>query len=206
MQTVRQPTNIDLSHPVRERPRNIHEACLLTSERSRLVLARGRSRPMVLEGRRLRSILPRPLPPDLRGRRTRRSQRVGADPGGALAVILLLDQFPRNMFRATRPVQDRSGRPHGRRPCHRARLRPSGRPPAPGFFYLPFMHSENLAVTRRSVRLERSPRRPGIDKWAHHHRDIVANFRPLPPSQCHPRPRMRRRTKRRFWRKDDFRG
>jgi uncharacterized protein (DUF924 family) len=44
-------------------------------------------------------------------------------PDGALALLLLLDQFPRNMFRGSARVCDRPARPRGCGPCHRARFR-----------------------------------------------------------------------------------
>src|SRR5215813_4390936 len=65
---------------------------------------------------------------------------------GTLALVIVLDQFPRNMFRGdrrayesdgvARSVADRAiGRGFDRRVPH----------PERQFFYLPFQHSENLA-------------------------------------------------------------
>ncbi|MGO4386893.1 DUF924 family protein [Microvirga sp. 2YAF29] len=101
-------------------------------------------------------------------------------PEGALAVILLLDQFPRNMFRAQREtyktdpvavmVADRAierGFDHKVEPEFRR------------FFYLPFMHSESLQAQERSVTLNESLNEDSA-KWARHHRDIVTRFGRFP--------------------------
>jgi uncharacterized protein (DUF924 family) len=102
-------------------------------------------------------------------------------PEGALAVVLLLDQFPRNMFRGDRATYrtdptallaaDRAierGFDHDIDPLLRA------------FFYLPFMHSENLEDQERSVALNEALGAPESVKFAHHHRDIVASFGRFP--------------------------
>jgi uncharacterized protein (DUF924 family) len=102
-------------------------------------------------------------------------------PDGALAVILLLDQFPRNMFRGQRetyktdPVAlmaaDRAierGFDHKVEPLFRR------------FFYLPFMHSESLADQERSVTLNEALGEEDSVKYAHHHHDIVARFGRFP--------------------------
>jgi len=78
---------------------------------------------------------------------------------GVLALILLLDQFPRNAFRGTprmyatdamaRDVADRA---------ILAGLDKSVDPQIRTFVYLPFGHSENLADQERSVALSRTQR------------------------------------------------
>ena len=113
-------------------------------------------------------------------------------PEGALAVILLLDQFPRNMFRGDRShLQDRSGGADCSGSCHRARLRPSGRPSAPALF-LPSLHAfrEPCRSTKARSVSTRTLGDPESIKFAHHHRRHRRQFRPLPTSQCHPRPRI----------------
>ena len=73
---------------------------------------------------------------------------------GALAYIILNDQFPRNMFRDT-------GRAFSSDAVSRAAAKMAISrnwdtridPPARQFFYLPLMHSENLSDQDRSVRL-----------------------------------------------------
>ena len=102
-------------------------------------------------------------------------------PDGALALCLLLDQFPRNIFRGTRrayrtdavavDVADRAiERKHDRAVAPELRR----------FFYLPFSHSEDPADQERSVALAEALGDPDTAKWARHHRDIVARFGRFP--------------------------
>src|SRR5687767_8501766 len=92
---------------------------------------------------------------------------------GALALVVLLDQFPRNAFRGTARMYDtdalaRRAASHAFAAGYDQRLPPELRK----FFVLPFAHSEDLADQERSVALAR---RTGPDDLAHaeHHRDIV---------------------------------
>lgn len=102
------------------------------------------------------------------------------NPQGALALLLLLDQFPRNCFRGT-------ARMYATDPLARA---VAGAAVAAGldrgvvleqqkFFYLPFAHSEDLADQDRSVAL--CARLGGIDfAHAQRHRDIIRRFGRFP--------------------------
>jgi len=100
---------------------------------------------------------------------------------GALALLILLDQFPRNMFRhsarafatdhAARAIADRA-LARGFDQETEATMRP--------FFYLPFMHSELLADQDRSLRLYQAFGEPGQLKFAETHRDIIVKFRRFP--------------------------
>ncbi|MRX51734.1 DUF924 family protein [Paracoccus sp. S-4012] len=104
-----------------------------------------------------------------------------ATPEGALAALILTDQFPRNMFRndarayATDPLARRIAR---------AAL-DAGHDlatPEPGrqFFYLPFEHSEELADQHRAVALF-AERMPGENlRHAELHRDAIAAFGRFP--------------------------
>lgn len=75
-------------------------------------------------------------------------------PHGCLTLVLLLDQFPRNMFRgtpksfATDPKALSVAQSAVNRKCDRALL-----PVQRWFIYLPFEHSENFADQERSVEL-----------------------------------------------------
>jgi len=104
-----------------------------------------------------------------------------ATPEGALALVLLLDQMPRNMFR---------GDPRSWATDPQA-LAAAGRALAKGFdtkterelrffFYLPFEHAENLRAQERSVALFELYGEPDQLEWARHHRDIVVRFGRFP--------------------------
>jgi len=102
---------------------------------------------------------------------------------GALARVLLLDQFPRNIWRgsahafATDPLA---------RATARAAIAAGHDLAAPVdlryFFYLPFAHSETLADQDFGVPLSEALERAGGDsaRWAHLHRDIIARFGRFP--------------------------
>ncbi len=75
-------------------------------------------------------------------------------PRSALALIILLDQFPRNMFRgeARAFASDRKALEVAKKAVARGfDLRIDG--PARQFFYLPLMHSETLADQDKCMRL-----------------------------------------------------
>ncbi|MCE5974781.1 DUF924 domain-containing protein [Sinirhodobacter sp. WL0062] len=99
----------------------------------------------------------------------------------ALALMIVLDQFPRNMFRGS-PRSFESNEialAHART----ALARGYGRALDPAerqFFYLPFMHSEALADQELSVALYRAMGEPESLKFAILHRDIVARFGRFP--------------------------
>jgi uncharacterized protein (DUF924 family) len=102
-------------------------------------------------------------------------------PEGALAVVLLLDQFPRNMFRGDRATYKTD--PAALSTADRAIERGYDQKVEPqlrAFFYLPFMHSEDLADQQRSVALNETLGAPESVKFAHHHHDIVARFGRFP--------------------------
>ena len=48
------------------------------------------------------------------------------------------------------------------------------------FFYLPFMHAEDLAAQERSVALNEALGEPDSIHWARHHRDVIARFGRFP--------------------------
>lgn len=102
-------------------------------------------------------------------------------PDGALAVILLLDQFPRNMFRGQRETYKTD--PVALMAADRAIERGFDHKVESQFrrfFYLPFMHSESLADQERSVTLNEALGDKDSVKYAHHHHDIVARFGRFP--------------------------
>jgi len=104
-----------------------------------------------------------------------------ATPDGALALIILLDQFPRNIHRGT-PLAfaaDEKAREQANRAVD-AGLDMELPANVRQWIYLPFEHSEDSADQRRCIELcERS----GLDdaaKWARDHADIIAHFGRFP--------------------------
>ncbi|WP_140719682.1 DUF924 family protein [Pseudomonas sp. Hp2] len=100
---------------------------------------------------------------------------------GALALMILLDQFPRNCFRggAHAYATDGLARHYARRAIEAGydyEVAPSLRM----FFYLPFEHSEDPADQARSVELHRALPGEGAAEWALLHRDIIARFGRFP--------------------------
>jgi uncharacterized protein (DUF924 family) len=99
---------------------------------------------------------------------------------GAVALVLLLDQFPRNAFRgdARMYATDALARGVAARAIEAGRDR-DVEPSLRGFLYLPFGHSESLSDQERSVALAQ---RLGGDflKHAEGHRDIVRRFGRFP--------------------------
>jgi uncharacterized protein (DUF924 family) len=100
---------------------------------------------------------------------------------GALALIILFDQFPRNMFRGSphafatdplaRAVADRAlARGFDRATDEALRM----------FFFMPFMHSETLADQDRCVALFDALGVPGQTEFATGHRDIIVRFGRFP--------------------------
>jgi uncharacterized protein (DUF924 family) len=102
------------------------------------------------------------------------------EPRTALALILLLDQFTRNVFRdnARAFSGDASALAIAKRLVadgRHLRLAPVER----WFAYLPFEHSERIEDQRESLRLFGELARDGLAEplvWAQKHHDVVARF------------------------------
>jgi uncharacterized protein (DUF924 family) len=104
-----------------------------------------------------------------------------ATPEGALALLILLDQLPRNMFRETARAfaTDPLARAVAERAVTRGfHLRVPEREQA--FFVLPFEHSENLSDQERSIALSREINAGEPDKWTEIHADIIRRFGRFP--------------------------
>jgi uncharacterized protein (DUF924 family) len=104
-----------------------------------------------------------------------------ASDDGTLALILVLDQFPRNIFRneARAFATDAAALELARRAVDRgvdARIDPALR----AFAYLPFMHSENLADQERCVALCRAAGLTDNIDFAVEHADIIRRFGRFP--------------------------
>ena len=104
-----------------------------------------------------------------------------ATPDGALALSIVLDQFPRNMFRdsARAFAADASARTVADRAI--AQGFDQSVPAAERiFFYLPFEHSEGLADQERCVALVRAIGNADLLRWAELHADIIRRFGRFP--------------------------
>lgn len=105
-------------------------------------------------------------------------------PSGALGYIVLMDQFPRNMFRgmAKAFASDRAALAAAKSAIERGwDLRIDA--PARQFFYMPLMHSENLCDQDRCVRLicERMEGSDGSNLLhARAHREVIRKFGRFP--------------------------
>jgi uncharacterized protein (DUF924 family) len=105
------------------------------------------------------------------------------EPNGALALIILFDQFPRNMFRGTAEAfaSDSKAREIAKRAIAQ---RKDLETPASirSFFYLPLMHSEQLADQEACVQLTKE--RLGEDhfsfRYALMHKAAVERFGRFP--------------------------
>ncbi|HEX8415033.1 MAG TPA: DUF924 family protein, partial [Sphingomicrobium sp.] len=106
-------------------------------------------------------------------------------PIGTLALVLMLDQFTRNLRRGSPLAFANDGAAQeiaaeGIQRGHDLEVTADLQP----FLYLPFEHSEDLAAQDRSVDLaQRYQDRTGDAeplKWAAHHRDIIRRFGRFP--------------------------
>jgi uncharacterized protein (DUF924 family) len=103
-------------------------------------------------------------------------------PEGALALIILLDQFSRNLYRGSPRAFACDA--HAREIADAAIARGFDRQTDPEmrvFFYLPFMHSESLADQARSVALCHSLHAADDTfAYARDHADIIHRFGRFP--------------------------
>jgi uncharacterized protein (DUF924 family) len=100
---------------------------------------------------------------------------------GALALLIVLDQFPRNMFRDD--ARAFAADPLAREVATRAIARGFDLEVVVAersFFYLPFEHSESLADQERCVALNRASGDADALKWAEVHADIIRRFGRFP--------------------------
>ncbi|WP_116082512.1 DUF924 family protein [Tropicimonas sp. IMCC34011] len=101
---------------------------------------------------------------------------------GSLALLIVLDQFPRNMFRDDGRAYSTDGAARAVSRCALSRGRDMEVDvPARQFFYMPWMHAESLENQARSVRMFLM-HMPGSDNVLHAraHRDIIRAFGRFP--------------------------
>lgn len=102
------------------------------------------------------------------------------DADGTLALLILLDQFPRNAFRQSARMFATDGQALAIAKAAVARafdtqIDPLLRP----FVYLPFMHAESVDAQERSVALN-AALDANTQRFAQLHRDIIARFGRFP--------------------------
>ena len=100
---------------------------------------------------------------------------------GALALVLLLDQLPLNIYRGL--PQSFAGEAKAREVAAAAIARDWDRElddKQKAFLYIPFMHSESLADQERAVALYRAAGLTGNLRWAEHHCNIIRRFGRFP--------------------------
>jgi uncharacterized protein (DUF924 family) len=109
--------------------------------------------------------------------------REGAE--SCLALVIVLDQFPRNMFRGDGRTHAEDDRALGAAAYAVEHALDRELPAFQRMFlYMPFMHSENVEDQRRSVelfeRLAGEEGAPDVVSYAVGHRDIVEQFGRFP--------------------------
>jgi uncharacterized protein (DUF924 family) len=100
---------------------------------------------------------------------------------GALALLILLDQFPRNMFRGQARAFETDVMARAITAGALVRGFDSQVPADLRlFFYVPFEHSEDLADQKRGVALYKAAGDADGLKWAEIHADIIRRFGRFP--------------------------
>jgi uncharacterized protein (DUF924 family) len=107
------------------------------------------------------------------------------DPDRALALVIVLDQFSRNLHRGSARAFAQDARALAlaesivERGWDRDRL-----PVERQFIYLPFEHAESLAMQDRALALfaslEEFPETKGLTHWARKHREVIERFGRFP--------------------------
>jgi len=103
------------------------------------------------------------------------------NPQGAVTLVIILDQFPLNMFRG-----------QGKRYSSEAKSRDIAiyaiendldkvlTPKQKAFLYLPFMHSENLSDQQKGIDLFKSAGLEDNARYAQHHYGVIERFGRFP--------------------------
>jgi uncharacterized protein (DUF924 family) len=120
----------------------------------------------------------------LEAQRVAAAGRLGAwedTPEGVYALLILLDQFPRNLYRGTPEAfaSDALAVAVAQRALARGFDEQFDNPER-RFFYMPFMHSEELADQERCIELSRASGDEDSTKYAIIHRDIIRDFGRFP--------------------------
>jgi uncharacterized protein (DUF924 family) len=100
---------------------------------------------------------------------------------GALALLLLLDQFPRNVWRDSGHAWATDGLAlHYATQALAAGHDQATEPALRAFFYLPFEHAEDAAAQARSVELFAALDDPETLKYALAHQQVITRFGRFP--------------------------
>lgn len=102
-------------------------------------------------------------------------------PDGALALVIVLDQFPRNLYRNSGHAFATDGKARAAAKAAVARGWHRDVDPAlASFFLLPFEHSEDVVDQNEGLRLAEELGDPEFLKWMTIHRDIIVRFGRFP--------------------------
>ena len=105
----------------------------------------------------------------------------GETPDGALALVIVLDQFPRNLYRRSAHAFATDAKALAvARVALAAGWRDHVDPALDRFFILPFEHSENVTDQDASLALAKETGDTNLVKWAEIHRDIILRFGRFP--------------------------
>jgi uncharacterized protein (DUF924 family) len=100
---------------------------------------------------------------------------------GALALLILLDQFPRNLYRGSAHAFATDGKARAvARAAVEAGFHLAVEPELRQFFLLPFEHSEDLADQDFALAVASELDDAHALKWAALHREIIARFGRFP--------------------------
>lgn len=113
--------------------------------------------------------------------RTGMLDRWADTPAGGLALVILLDQFSRNIHRGT-PLMfagDRSAL-HLAKTCISRGFHRAAPPPSSLWFVMPFEHAEDLDAQWRGLALFESLGLNSMVYWAKLHLDVIARFGRFP--------------------------
>lgn len=104
------------------------------------------------------------------------------EPEGALALVIILDQFSRNMFRGSEKsfATDNKALEIAKNAAQAGLDKKLDSDIQRIFLYMPFMHSESLQDQAEGIRLFKHVNNPTTLDYAVQHRDIIARFGRFP--------------------------
>ena len=114
----------------------------------------------------------------------------GAEATGGLALLLLLDQFPRQIWRdiAMAFAGDPQALTLSMKAVERGWLETEPEQARRQFWLMPLMHSEDLAVQEAALPLSERFSDPRTADFARRHRDVIARFGRFPHRHSAPSP------------------